>query len=180
MASVFFSAFFLRYFRLVINGVAFMTMLPIAIPVYPTVDPAHVTVVVPTNAKGLPELMACLTSILTCSPAGLIVFTKFTRVKKIKQCCKNHDTDLDRLQIIGVDRLNKRSQVVAALRNVTTSITVFADDDVIWPNQYLRYLLVCFRIQGSVQQERDREFSDIRRGRSSIFWAHRISNGAIS
>jgi len=119
-------------------------MMPIPIPQSPSLSPADATVVIPTNAANLLELVACLRSILACGPARIILVTAKDMVKKVNQAVKNHDVDTNRVEVISVERLNKRSQMVAALKLVATVITVFADDDVIWPRQYLRYLLAPF------------------------------------
>jgi cellulose synthase/poly-beta-1,6-N-acetylglucosamine synthase-like glycosyltransferase len=142
--QLFFIAFMIRYFRLIVNGLAFATMKAIPIPEDPTLFPTDVTAVVPTNAENLPELMACLFSIQECGPTKMIVVTKDKSVKRVIRWCKKYGVDLSRLEIIAVPKLNKRVQMVAALRRVLTAVTVFADDDVIWPSQYLTYLLAPF------------------------------------
>lgn len=86
--------------------------------------------------------MRCLASISFCSPSRIIVVTASLKVDNLKPYCKINS--FANVLVLGVNQLNKRNQMVTALRHVQTPITVFADDDVIWPQHYLRYLLAAF------------------------------------
>lgn len=119
-------------------------MKAIPIPKNPTLFPADVTVVVPTNAENLPELLACLLSIQECGPAKTIVVTNDKNIMEVRRWCKKYVVGLSHLEIIALPKLNKRVQMVAALKRISTIVTVFADDDVVWPSKYLTYLLAAF------------------------------------
>jgi len=127
-----------------VNAVVYWRMSPIPIPQNSSLFPTDVTVVVPTNASNLLELVASLRSILACEPARVILVTAEGLVEKVKRIFKEHDVNTNIVEVISIKKLNKRSQMVAALKIIRTTVTVFADDDVIWPSQYLTYLLAPF------------------------------------
>jgi len=140
-------------------------MKPIPLPEKPSLFPADVTVVVPTTASKPLDLIACLQSILESCPAKVFVVTSNTKVDRVKKRCEKDGLEIDRIEFIGVPRLNKRIQMVAALKLVKTVVTVFADDDVLWPYDYLSFLLASFE-DPEVGAAGTRQ--KVRRGKSSI------------
>ena len=46
--------------------------------------------------------------------------------------------------VFGVERASKRRQMIQGLLKVKTALTVFMDDDVLWPRTFLEYLLAAF------------------------------------
>ncbi|KAG9839834.1 glycosyltransferase family 2 protein, partial [Aureobasidium melanogenum] len=142
-----------RYLRLIVNIVAFSNLKGHPIKKNPTFKSTDVSVVVPTVFADKEEVMACLKRIRICNPLQLIVVTKDEFVPKIYAACAEvtaaAETDnekLDMVQVIGVTKLNKRTQMVAALQQaVTGSIVAFADDDVFWPgSDFITAMLACF------------------------------------
>ncbi|EMC92914.1 glycosyltransferase family 2 protein [Baudoinia panamericana UAMH 10762] len=101
-----------------------------------------VTVIVPTTFKSETELTKCLQSVTACSPAAVLVVTAKANVSLIEHICSLKS--FKRVRVLDVDKLNKRRQMIRALKEVETDIIVFADDDVLWPEQYLDYLLAIF------------------------------------
>ncbi|KAK4547576.1 hypothetical protein LTR36_000533 [Oleoguttula mirabilis] len=142
--SLLFTLFFLcRYTRTVVGIFTFLLYQPKPVREKPKFRADDVTVVVPTTFKSPPELIQCLRSILNCSPAAVLVVTGDNNVDLIKDIC-----GVERFErvvtVLGVPKLNKRKQMIRAVKQVETDIVVFADDDVFWPDRYLDYLLAIF------------------------------------
>ncbi|KAG9652524.1 glycosyltransferase family 2 protein, partial [Aureobasidium melanogenum] len=142
-----------RYLRLIVDIVAFSNLKGHPIQKNPTFKSTDVSVVVPTVFADKDEVMACLKRIRICNPLQLIVVTKDEFVPKIYAACaevtaaaETDDEKLDMVQVIGVTKLNKRTQMVAALQQaVTGSIVAFADDDVFWGgSDFIDTMLACF------------------------------------
>lgn len=55
--------------------------------------------------------------------------------------------DPERIRVLTVPYANKRLQMSHGIKNTTTDIIVFADDDAIWPPTLLPYVLACFEDQ---------------------------------
>ncbi|KAI4722850.1 hypothetical protein E4T48_00941 [Aureobasidium sp. EXF-10727] len=142
-----------RYLRLIVNIVAFANLKGHPLKKNPTFKSTDVSVVVPTVFADKDEVMACLKRIRVCNPLQLIVVTKDELVPQVYAACaeitaaaETDDGKLDMVQVIGVAKLNKRTQMVAALQQaVTGSIVAFADDDVFWPgSDFITAMLACF------------------------------------
>jgi len=58
-----------------------------------------------------------------------------------------NSVDPSRIRVLTVPFANKRLQMSHGIRNTTTDIIVFADDDAIWPPTLLPYVLACFEDQ---------------------------------
>lgn len=134
-----------RYLRLVVNLFLFWTFKPIPIPENPTLTTQDVTVILPTlDGEGI-ELERTVGSILKNEPKELILVTIEENLHKAqgliaKMPASNHG----RLRCMSVKQANKRRQMARAIPEVTTSIIVFADDDVDWPRRTLQWLLAPF------------------------------------
>lgn len=115
-----------------------------AIPINPSPfnSPKDVTVIIPTVTASGYEFFERLRSILDSNPHEVFVVTLHSNIKAVREYCKLHS--IQNVLTIGVDRLDKRCQMVLALKCVWTRLTVFADDDVVWPNRYLMHLLAPF------------------------------------
>ncbi|QIW94568.1 hypothetical protein AMS68_000086 [Peltaster fructicola] len=140
--GLFVAAFAFRYLRLIVGIIANLTY-----KAYPIADrPCHavsdVSVIIPTTFKHSTELACCLKSISICRPAQIFVVTADSSIKDVESLCIA--LSLTTVRILGVEHLNKRRQLLRALELVDTKITVFADDNVIWPDGYLDHLLAIF------------------------------------
>ncbi|GAB7361959.1 hypothetical protein MBLNU230_g1996t1 [Neophaeotheca triangularis] len=133
--------FLFRYTRLFVGIYSNLTYGPRPIQANPKFRPADVTVIVPTTFKDPAELVQCLRCITACGPAAVLIVTALNNVEVVKICCAANSFDV---QVMGVEKLNKRRQMVKALKIVETRMIVFADDDVFWPERYLDYLLAIF------------------------------------
>lgn len=142
-----------RYLRLIVNTIAFIKLKGHPIKTNPTFTSSDVSVVVPTVFANEDEVMSCLKRIRRCNPFQIIVVTHNDLVNNVLAACAKvtaqATTDsqkLDTVQVLGVAKLNKRTQMVAALQQaVRGSIVAFADDDVFWPNSnFINLMLACF------------------------------------
>ncbi|KAF2398266.1 hypothetical protein EJ06DRAFT_564566 [Trichodelitschia bisporula] len=135
----------LRYLRVIVHGVTYAFFIkPIPVPNRPTVSAKDVTVVLPTTASDIDALAACMQSILANNPSKLVLVTSTEKLQTVKDMCPVRGIDTEKVQVLGVMKLNKRSQIMKGLDTVFTDITVFADDDVVWPKTFLQYLLAAF------------------------------------
>lgn len=139
---IFILFFFYRYTRTVVSIFTFCLYQPKPIREKPKFQADDVTVVVPTTFKSPPELIQCLRCILNCSPAEILVVTGNNNVSLIEEICGLER--FSKVTVLGVRKLNKRKQMIRAVKDVDTDIVVFADDDVFWPDRYLDYLLAVF------------------------------------
>ncbi|KAI5202826.1 hypothetical protein E4T39_04506 [Aureobasidium subglaciale] len=141
-----------RYLRLIVNIIAFANLKGHPVLPNPSFTPNDVSVVIPTVFKDKDEVMACVKRARSCNPHQLIIVTKKDLLNQVKAACdeataaaKSPSGNLDMVEFVGVDILNKRTQMVAALQQaVTGSIVAFADDDVFWPKEtFLETMLAC-------------------------------------
>ncbi len=127
------------------NIISFLTIKGIPIPKDPTFHPSNVTVLVPTTAGSCCELLRTLTSLVACGPFEVIVVTATRKVSDVRASCEKLMLEYPgKLRVLGVDILHKRRQMIAGLLTVRTELSVFADDDVLWPPRYLEYLIAAF------------------------------------
>ncbi len=115
---------------------------PAQAPQNPIITPADVTVIIPTVCNWDKENIDCIYSILANKPARIIV--SVVGYKKRLQAIRICDEIHPRIQVVSVDEANKRTQLLKAVEDVRTEITVYADDHVFWPDTFLRSALAPF------------------------------------
>ncbi|MCJ1480772.1 hypothetical protein MMC06_000927 [Schaereria dolodes] len=131
-----------RYVRLIVNLLGSWTFQPIPLPINPNFTPNDVTVIVPTlNGEGK-EFLDCIRSIIACSPANVSIVTPYKNVGRLRLDLKAFESNAPR--VIGVPVANKRLQMIKGLELSSTKLTVFADDDVVWPHTLLHFLIAAF------------------------------------
>ena len=128
-----------RYLRLVINLYAFCRLRPIPIPENPRLTSKDVTVVIPSIEGAGEELWDTIQSILVTEPYEIILVTVEAHEPRAKLMVKNMGTS--KVRVCCVAHPNKRRQMVRAIPEVKTDITIFADDDVTWPPKLLPWML---------------------------------------
>lgn len=134
-----------RYLRLVVNIWAFWTFKPIPIPDNPTLFPKDVTVILPTLDGEGDELERTIASILANEPKEIILVTIDENLPKAKTTMSRMPAArYGRIRCMSVKQANKRRQMARAIPEVTTEIIVFADDDVTWPIETLKWILAPF------------------------------------
>ncbi|MCJ1434474.1 hypothetical protein MMC27_003843 [Xylographa pallens] len=139
--TLFFVLLAYRYLRLIVNVVAFLLLRPIAIPENPVLTSKDVTVVVPSLAldQDRNEFKETVHGILATNPFEVILVTIDENVERVKLMVKSMATT--KVRVLSVSQPNKRRQMVRAIPEVRTSITIFADDDVRWPKTILPWML---------------------------------------
>ena len=79
---------------------------------------------------------------LAGNPKEIIIVTEEKMLGPVQELA--NAVDPSRIRVLTVPFANKRLQMSHGIKNTTTDIIVFADDDTIWPPQMLPYLLAPF------------------------------------
>ncbi|KAI1905620.1 hypothetical protein LOZ65_006967, partial [Ophidiomyces ophidiicola] len=117
-----------RYLRLVVNLWAYHRFKPIAPPRDPSLTSKDVTVIVPSHK--LPRrLGSTLQSVVGNRPRQLILVTTEENKAAAERIAKQYTRAQTELQVVAVKRASKRRQLIEGIKNVTTAVTVLADDD---------------------------------------------------
>ncbi|KAF9145356.1 hypothetical protein BGX30_009366 [Mortierella sp. GBA39] len=133
---------FYRYLWFVIKLLAYFFYRPMEPKENPTYRAEYdVTIIVPTIDAG-EEFKEAAHSWLVNNPKEIIIITE-TKMKDALQELAN-SVDPTRIRVLTVPKANKRLQMVEGIRNTTSEIIVFADDDAIWGPKTLEYILACF------------------------------------
>ncbi|KAL8690708.1 MAG: hypothetical protein Q9218_003906 [Villophora microphyllina] len=136
---VFILLFLYRYLRLVVNLLAFCLHQPIQPPDDPQLTSNDVTVVIPSLQGDGDELLETIRSILATEPSQIILVTIEAQEARAQLLAK--ELSSARLKVYSVAQPNKRRQMVRAIPEIRTKITIFADDDVTWPSTLLPWML---------------------------------------
>jgi cellulose synthase/poly-beta-1,6-N-acetylglucosamine synthase-like glycosyltransferase len=136
---------FYRYLWYLIRIAASVTYRPVPLPENPTyIAEEDVTIIVPTIDAG-EEFKEAARSWLVGKPKEIIIVTEDKMLGPLQELA--NAVDPRRIRVITVPYANKRLQMVKGIKEVTTDIIVFADDDAIWPPTLLPYVLACFEDQ---------------------------------
>lgn len=160
-----------RYLRLVVNLFAFCRLRPIPIPGNPRLTSKDVTVIIPSLDGDGGELWDTIRSILATEPYQIILVTIDANLLRAQVMVKSMGTH--RIRICSVAHPNKRRQMVRAIPEVQTEVTIFADDDVTWPKKLLPWMLApledqCYGGVGTNQRLRRAEAPTVRQR----FWGY--------
>jgi len=136
---------FYRYLWYIIRLIAWAAYRPIPYPSNPTyVAHEDVTIIVPTIDAG-EEFREAAFSWLEGSPKEIIIVTEEKMKGPLMELAQS--VAPDKIRVLTVPFANKRLQMAHGIRNTTTDIIVFADDDAIWPPTLLPSVLSCFEDQ---------------------------------
>lgn len=136
---------FYRYLWYLIRIAAWQTYRPIPIPQNPTYTAEEdVTIIVPTIDAG-EEFKEAAHSWLVGKPKEIIIITEEKMLGPLQQLANS--VDPERIRVLTVPYANKRLQMSHGIKNTTTDIIVFADDDAIWPPTMLPCMLAPFEDQ---------------------------------
>ncbi|KAF1825295.1 glycosyltransferase family 2 protein [Dissoconium aciculare CBS 342.82] len=135
-------AWLFRYIRLIVNCISHWTFRPIPIPDEPSYSSQDVTIILPTIATGGDELARTLRSCVQSDPHEILLVTVDANVERLSQLA--NQISRKKIRILSVGKANKRRQMCRAIPEVTTRITIFVDDDVIWPTKVLPWILAPF------------------------------------
>ncbi|KAK7972446.1 polysaccharide synthase [Apiospora saccharicola] len=119
-----------RYTRTIVHSISHWTYKSKPRPKEPNYTPTDVTVVIPTIHNAPEELRPQLRSILDCKPYEMIMITTRDKETALRKLAKSLQSDTGaKVRVLCTDIANKRLQVCKALPEVTTKITIMADDD---------------------------------------------------
>ncbi|GAB7344115.1 hypothetical protein MBLNU457_2015t1 [Dothideomycetes sp. NU457] len=139
--------FVFRYLRLVVNLISHWTFKPTAIPETPSYGPQDVTVIIPTLDGDGENLRRTVKTCLATDPFEVLIVTVEASVEAASRMATSIDSK--RIRVLTVAKANKRRQMCRAIPEVQTRITIFADDDVIWPTTLIPWLLAPFEDVGT-------------------------------
>ena len=128
-----------RYLRLIINLYAFSRLRPIPIPENPKLTSKDVTVIIPSIEGSGNDIWETIRSIMATEPFEIHVVTIDANVEKAREMVRNMGTS--KVKVHSITYPNKRRQLVCAIREIQTDVTIFADDDVIWPPKLIPWML---------------------------------------
>ncbi|KAF2222570.1 polysaccharide synthase Cps1 [Elsinoe ampelina] len=134
--------FVFRYFRLVVNLISHWTYKSVPIPENPTYTSEDVTVIIPTIDGEGEELRRTIQTCLITQPAEVMIVTVEANIKKALKLAA--EINSKKVRVLDVAKANKRRQMCRAIPEVMTRITIFADDDVIWPTTVVPWMLAPF------------------------------------
>ncbi|KND03817.1 glycosyltransferase family 2 protein [Spizellomyces punctatus DAOM BR117] len=133
-----------RWFWFLIKILAYCLYKPLKPRQHPRYIPARdVTVVVPTIDSG-EEIKVAIRTWLRCDPYEVIFVTVPSARDALNALAREVDPSGTKVRVITISKPNKRNQMVAGANRVRTPITVFCDDDVLWPETMLRWMLAPF------------------------------------
>ncbi|TPX49669.1 hypothetical protein SeLEV6574_g01309 [Synchytrium endobioticum] len=102
-----------------------------------------VTILVPTIDSG-DEIKIAVRSWLKNDPFQIIFITINKAKQGLEDLANEVDPRREKIHVICIEKPNKRNQMVAGINHCNTDIIVFCDDDVIWPETMLQYMLAPF------------------------------------
>ncbi|KAI9805977.1 MAG: hypothetical protein M1825_000591 [Sarcosagium campestre] len=116
--------------------------LPIPLPEEPSLSSQDVTIIIPTLDGDGAGLRETVSSCLATEPQEILLVTIDANLKKLSELARSMNSP--RIRIFSVAHANKRRQMCRAIPEVTTKITIFADDDISWPRTILPWILAPF------------------------------------
>ena len=141
--SVLFRSF--RYVRLIVNCFSHWTFRPVPIPQEPTYTSDDVTIICPTIAAGGETLECTLRTCIATEPFEMILVGADANVDALRRLANS--INAKRIRVLSIREANKRRQLCKAIPEIRTRITVFVDDDVVWPRKLLQWVLAPFEQQ---------------------------------
>jgi hypothetical protein len=132
----------IRYLRFIVHCIAHWLYKSIPISNNPTFSHKDVTIILPTISTNMKELRKTIQSMLACNPSLILIVTTKHPYEALQKLCKSMNAR--NIKVLKSPVASKRLQVCTAIPFVKTSITVMADDDVIWPSTILPWLLAPF------------------------------------
>jgi hypothetical protein len=134
---------FSKYFRLIVNCIAYWSYKPVPLSDDPLFTPEDVTVVIPSLDGDTEELRETVRSVLKTDPHEVMLVTIDENVEKAERMAQLISPKS--IKVLSIPKANKRHQMCRALPCITTPITIFADDDVSWPSTLLPWMLAPFK-----------------------------------
>jgi cellulose synthase/poly-beta-1,6-N-acetylglucosamine synthase-like glycosyltransferase len=145
--KVFCTLFILRYLRLLGHVLGSWIYRPSQISPDPSFTRRDITVILPTIDPHGPDFRECVESILSNHPACILVVTVGDGLREECQTVLRKlsiDSPYTEISVSALSEPSKRRQITHAMPHVTTSITIFADDHVFWPANFIPSVLAPF------------------------------------
>lgn len=127
---------------MIVNCVSHWTFRPTPIPENPTYNSQDVTIICPTIATGGEELEQTLRTCLKSEPFEIILVTVDANAEALTRIA--NAINAKKIRVLSIREANKRRQMCRAIPEVITKITIFVDDDVVWPSKVLPWILAPF------------------------------------
>eukprot|EP00474_Spongospora_subterranea_P002358 CRZ02816.1 hypothetical protein [Spongospora subterranea] len=108
-----------------------------------TFSSSDVTIIVPTIDCG-PEFASAAAQWVKNSPAEIIVVTTDACFPQIQAMVYNFDQGSGLFRVLSVPEANKRVQLMEGVNASRTAILAFSDDDAIWSDDFIKWMLVPF------------------------------------
>lgn len=133
-----------RWFWFLLKIVAYCLYKPLKPRNNPRYKPNRdVTILVPTIDCG-GGFKDAVKSWLLSDPFEIIIITTTATKASMEEMIEDLQDEKNRIRVIAVKKANKRCQMVKGVNECKTAISVFADDDVIWPAEMLKWMLAPF------------------------------------
>ncbi|KAJ3012514.1 hypothetical protein HKX48_006246 [Thoreauomyces humboldtii] len=141
-----------RWFWFFVKILAYVLYKPIRPRRHPRYIPSRdVTILVPTIDSG-DEIRIAIRTWMLSNPFEIIFITTPPAQAALEQLAREVDPLCQKIRVVTISQPNKRNQMTAGINHVKTPITVFCDDDVIWPATMLKWMLAPFedKLMGGV------------------------------
>lgn len=130
-----------KYIRLIVNSIAVYTYQPIPLSDDPLYSPEDVTCVIPSLQGDGNEVRETILGCLRNDVSKIVLVTIDANLSRAWAMAKSISS---KIEVLSVQHPNKRNQMCRAIPHIATKITIFADDDVIWPSTALPWILSPF------------------------------------
>ncbi|CEI69311.1 hypothetical protein FVEN_g3944 [Fusarium venenatum] len=144
---IFCTVFVLRYTRLVGHLLGSWIYRAREVSPDPAFTRGDVTVILPTIDPHGPDFRECVESIFANHPACILVVTVGDPLREECQAVLRKlslDAPHTEVSVAALSEPSKRRQITHAMPNVTTPITIFADDHVFWPADFIPSVIAPF------------------------------------
>lgn len=131
-----------RYIRLIVNCISHWTFKPVPIAENPSYTSQDVTIILPTIATGGDSLRDTISTCLKSEPYELLLVTIDANSEALTKMA--NEINAKKIRVLSIREANKRRQMCRGIPEVVTRITIFVDDDVVWPDKVLPWMLAPF------------------------------------
>ncbi|EMF13967.1 glycosyltransferase family 2 protein [Sphaerulina musiva SO2202] len=131
-----------RYIRLIVNCISHWTFKPVPIAENPSYTSQDVTIILPTIATGGDSLRDTISTCLKSEPYELLLVTIDANSEALTKMA--NEINAKKIRVLSIREANKRRQMCRGIPEVVTRITIFVDDDVVWPEKVLPWMLAPF------------------------------------
>jgi len=131
-----------RWLWYIVKLIAYFLYRPIKPALTPKYRSKDVTILVPTIDNG-EETKAAVRSWLANNPYEIIFITTDQAREGLEALAKEFNNNS--IRVLTISKPNKRNQLVKGINHAKTPIVILCDDDAIWPDTMVDYLLAPFQ-----------------------------------